>query len=298
VGRDIVLLTNPASGRGRGSRTAAIVVPRLREAGFQVHSVEGRDAAEASELARGAVGDGVEALVVVGGDGMVHLAVQAVAGTGVALGIVPAGTGNDAARLLGIPRGDPQLAADVVVASHVRTVDLGRAGGTYFVNVLSTGFDAVVSERALRMRWPQGQLRYAVATFGELRVFRPLPYVLDFDGRSLEREAMLVAVGNGPTFGGGLRITEGAEVDDGLLDVVVINAMSKGELVRTYPKLYRGTHVRHPAYEHHRVRSVTVGSPGVVAYADGERIGPLPLTARCEPGALRVLAPAPAPDRA
>jgi diacylglycerol kinase (ATP) len=83
-------------------------------------------------------------------------------------------------------------------------------------------------------------------------------------------------------------------VDDGLLDVVVINAMSKGELVRTYPKLYRGTHVRHPAYEHHRVGTITVGSPGVVAYADGERVGPLPLTARCVPGALRVVAP---PDR-
>jgi diacylglycerol kinase (ATP) len=293
VGRDIVLLTNPAAGNGRGSRTTAIVVPRLRDAGFRVHSAQGRDGDEAAALARRAVHDGADVLVVVGGDGLVHLAVQAVAGTDVALGIVPAGTGNDAARFLGIPRGDPQLAADVVVASHVRTVDLGRAGDTYFVNVLSTGFDAVVSERAQRMRRPQGQLRYAVATFGELRVFRPLPYTLDFDGRSIERDAMLVAVGNGPSFGGGLRITEGAEVDDGFLDIVVINAMSKAELVRTYPRLYRGTHVRHPAYEHHRVRSVTVGSPGVVAYADGERVGPLPLTARCEPGALRVLAPAP-----
>ncbi len=293
MARDIVLLSNPAAGRGRGSRTVAIVVPRLRDAGFRVHGREGRDAGETAELARRAVHDGTDALVVVGGDGMVHLAVQAVAGTGVALGIVPAGTGNDTARFLGIPRGDPQLAADVVVASHVRTVDLGRAGETYFVNVLSTGFDAVVSERALRMRWPRGQLRYAAATLGELRVFRPLPYTLDFEGRSLEREAMLVAVGNGPTFGGGLRITDGAEVDDGLLDVVVINAMSRPELVRTYPRLYRGSHVRHPAYEHHRVRSVTVGSPGVVAFADGERVGPLPLTARCEPGALRVLAPAP-----
>jgi diacylglycerol kinase (ATP) len=293
VARDVALLTNPAAGRGRGSRTAAIVVPRLREAGFHVRSLEGRDADEAAGLARRTVADGVEALVVVGGDGLVHLAVQALARTDVALGIVPAGTGNDAARMLGIPRGDPQLAADVVVASHVRTVDLGRAGDTYFVNVLSTGFDAVVSERALRMRWPGGQARYAAATLAELRVFRPLDYALDFDGRSLERQAMLVAVGNGPTFGGGLRITDGAELDDGLLDVVVINAMSKRELVRTYPRLYRGTHVRHPAYEHHRVRSLTIGSPGVVAYADGERVGPLPLTARCAPGALRVLAPPP-----
>jgi diacylglycerol kinase (ATP) len=102
---------------------------------------------------------------------------------------------------------------------------------------------------------------------------------------------MLVAVGNGPSFGGGLRITHGAEIDDGLLDVVVIKPMSKVELVKTYPKLYYGGHVTHPQYEHHRVRSVTVAAPGVVAYADGERVGALPLTVDVVPRALRVLVP-------
>jgi diacylglycerol kinase (ATP) len=102
--------------------------------------------------------------------------------------------------------------------------------------------------------------------------------------------AMLVAVGNGPSFGGGLRITEGALLDDGLLDVVVIKPMSRGGLVRTYPKLFSGTHVTHPQYEHHRVRSVTVASPGITTYADGERFGELPLTVECAPGALTVYA--------
>jgi diacylglycerol kinase (ATP) len=100
---------------------------------------------------------------------------------------------------------------------------------------------------------------------------------------------MLVCVGNGPSYGGGLRITEGAVLDDGLLDVVIIKPMSKPDLVRTYPKLFKGTHVDHPQYEHHLVRSVTVAAPGIVSYADGERFGPLPLTVECAPGALTVL---------
>jgi diacylglycerol kinase (ATP) len=169
-------------------------------------------------------------------------------------------------------------------------VDLARSGSRRFVTVLAAGFDAVVNERANAMTWPRGQMRYNLATVAELRTFRPIPYVLELDGRPQTLEAMLVAVGNGPSFGGGLRITEGAVLDDGLLDVVIIKPMSKAGLVRTYPKLFRGTHVTVPQYEHHRVRTVTVAAPGIVSYADGERFGPLPLTVECEPGALRVLA--------
>jgi diacylglycerol kinase (ATP) len=207
------------------------------------------------------------------------------------LGIIPAGTGNDVARYLDIPRKDPQAAADVVVGSHVRTIDLAKAGPSYFVTVLAAGFDSKVNERANHMRWPKGQMRYNLATLAELRVFEPLPYTLEMDGETRRLDAMLVAVGNGPSFGGGLRITHGAEIDDGMLDVVIIKPMSKVELVKTYPKLYSGRHVTHPQYEHHRVRTVTVAAPGVVAYADGERLGALPLTVEVVPRGLRVLAP-------
>ncbi len=291
MAREIALLTNPTSGRGRGSRTASIALPRLREAGFRVHSLTGRDADEARELAQKCVADGVESLVVVGGDGMVHIAVQALAGTETALGIIPAGTGNDVARDLGIPRADTQAAADVVVGSRARRIDLARTGAQHFVTVLAAGFDAVVNERANAMTWPRGQLRYNLATLLELRVFQPLPYTLELDGAVRRVEAMLVAVGNGPSFGGGLRITHGASFDDGWLDVVIIKTMSKLGLVRTYPQLFTGKHTSHPQYEHHRVRSVTVAAPGIVAYADGERIGALPLTVDVQPLALKVLVP-------
>ena len=288
--QEIALLTNPTSGKGRGARARDAALARLRQAGVRVRTSEGRDADEALDLARRAVGEGTDALVVVGGDGMVHLGVQAVAGTGTPLGIIPAGTGNDVARYFDLPRKDWVAAAERVVAGQARTVDLARSGTKHFMTVLAAGFDAIVNERANRMTWPKGQMRYNIATLAELRTFEPIPYTIELDGEQHTLEAMLVAVGNGPSFGGGLRITEGAVLDDGLLDVVIIKPMSKPALIRTYPKLFKGTHVTHPAYEHHRVRSVTVAAPGIVSYADGERFGALPLTVECDPGALRVLA--------
>ena len=288
--REIALLTNPMAGKGKHGHVHDEALRRMREAGLVVRDLQGRDADEALDLARQCVADGVEALVVCGGDGMVHIAVQAVATSSTALGIIPAGTGNDVARYFDIPRKDPAAAADKVITGRTRTIDLARSGSRYFVTVLAAGFDAVVNERANRMTWPKGQMRYNIATLAELRVFEPLPYTIQIDDLRLELDAMLVAVGNGPSFGGGLRITEGALLDDGMLDVVIIKPMSKPGLIRTYPKLFKGTHVTHPQYEHHLARSVTIAAPGIVSYADGERFGPLPLTVECAPGALTVLA--------
>jgi diacylglycerol kinase (ATP) len=288
--REIALLTNPMAGKGKHGHVRDHALQRMRDAGLVVRDLQGRDADEALDLARQCVADGVDAVVVCGGDGMVHIALQAVATSPTPLGIIPAGTGNDVARYFDIPRTDPVAAADRVIAGRTRTVDLARSGSRYFVTVLAAGFDAIVNERANRMTWPKGQMRYNIATLAELRVFEPLPYILQIDDLRLELDAMLVAVGNGPSFGGGLRITEGALLDDGMLDVVIIKPMSKPGLIRTYPKLFKGTHVTHPQYEHHLARSVTIAAPGIVSYADGERFGPLPLTVECAPGALTVLA--------
>ncbi|CAM3818492.1 YegS/Rv2252/BmrU family lipid kinase [Nocardioides marinus] len=295
----VALLTNPTSGKGRGARGREATLDVLRGTDVEVLDLVGADADEALAMARRAVPD-VDALVVCGGDGLVHLAVQALADSSTALGVVPAGTGNDVARYLDLPRRDPAAAAHAIVAAlchpedprRRRRIDLARAGDKHFVTVLAAGFDAKVNERANAMTWPRGQMRYNIATLAELRTFAPISYTLDLDGETRSLEAMMVAVGNGPSFGGGLRITEGAVLDDGLLDVVVIKPMGKGELVRTYPKLFSGTHTTHRQYEHHRVRRVTVAAPGIVTYADGERFGPLPLTVECAPGALEVLTPA------
>jgi len=288
---EIALLTNPTAGKGRGAAVAGRVLPRLREAGYVVRNLVGRDPQEAGHLAEQCVADGVESLVLVGGDGMVHVAAQALAGSTTRLGLVPAGTGNDVARNLGVPLRDVDAAVDIVLRGRERCIDLARVGPTYFVTVLCAGFDAIVNERANRMRWPRGQMRYNLATVAELTTFHPMSYVMDLDGEEQRFDAMLVSVGNGPSFGGGLRITEGALLDDGLLDVVVIRPMGKIELVRTYPKLFKGTHVHHPAYRHHRAKRITIAAPGITAYADGERIAALPLTIEIAPAALHVLVP-------
>lgn len=289
MSRQIALLTNPVAGRGHAHRLQDLVVERLVAAGHEVDLVVGSDAEESVALARKAVADGVDTVVALGGDGMVHTAVQAVAGTDVHLGVVPLGTGNDYARSLGLPLGDPVAAADVVARGAGRRLDVARCGDRWFATVMAAGFDAAVNERANRMRWPHGDLRYTIATFAVLRRWSAVPYTLSLDGEERRLDAMLLAVANTDSYGGGLQIPAGAVPDDGLLDVIIIKPTSKLEFLKVFPQVRTGEHVNHPAFQRVRVRSVTVAAPGVTAYADGERFGPLPLTVECVPGAVSVL---------
>ncbi|MEP6665009.1 MAG: YegS/Rv2252/BmrU family lipid kinase [Nocardioidaceae bacterium] len=289
--RRCALLVNPTAGKGRHQHLVPAVQVRLAAADLDVTRMQGADGDEAADLARQAVDDGYDLLVVMGGDGIVHLAVQSVAMSETALGVIATGTGNDVARYLDLPRRNPVAAAEIIGRGVTRRMDLARAGTTYYVTVLAAGFDSLVNERANAMTWPTGQMRYNLATLAELRVFNPLSYTLELDGERRQLQAMLVAVGNGPSYGGGLRICEGALLDDGQLDVVIIKPISKPELLRVYPKLFKGTHVTHRSYEHHRVSRVSIAVPGVVAYADGERLAPLPLTVEAVPAALTVCVP-------
>lgn len=289
--RDVALLVNPTAGRGRGARAGRVAAERLTAAGIAVRVLQGRDVREAADLAGEAVADGAGALVVVGGDGMVHLGVQAVVGTSTPLGVVPAGTGNDLARALGLPLRDPLGAAEVVVAGARRRIDLGRSEGQWFAGVVAAGFDARVNDRVNRMRWPRGPRRYDLATLAELGVFRPITYRMELDGETTELDAMLVAVGNIPSYGGGLRITPDASLDDGEFDVVVVAPVSKATLVRVFPRVRRGTHLAHPAVSVRRARSVRLDAAGVTAYVDGERLGPLPRSFEVVPAAVEVFTP-------
>ena len=291
----LALLVNPTSGRQRADQVAELAAGRLRRAGHTCVVVRHPQAAAAHDELATLIGSGLDGVVVIGGDGAVHGVLALLAGHDVTLGLVPCGTGNDLARTLGLPTKDPSAAVDVVCGGAVRTIDLALAGDAHVATVVASGFDSKVNERANAMTWPRGNMRYNLAIAAELRSFRPLAFTLELDGTTIEREAMLVAVGNGPSFGGGLRICEGAAIDDGLLDVVVINPVSKAKLLRVFPQLYRGTHTSIPEFERHRVRRVTLSSPDVVAYGDGERLGPLPITTSVVPGALRVFAPAPPP---
>ncbi|WP_328482913.1 diacylglycerol kinase [Streptomyces sp. NBC_00377] len=293
---EITLFVNPAAGRGRGALAARPAASALREAGYSVRTVLGTDAEDALVRARAAVAGGTGALIAVGGDGLAHLALQAVAGTRTPLGLVAAGTGNDLARALGLPVRDPagaaRLVADALKGARIRDIDLGRAGDRWFGTVLASGFDSRVNDRGNRMRWPAGRVKYDLAMLAELAAFRPFPYRITLDdGAVREVEATLVAVGNGSSYGGGMRICPGADLADGLFDVTVVGDCSRTTLLRVFPKVYRGTHVGHPAVSVHRAAKVEIAAAGVSGYADGERLGALPLTARCVPGAVRVIGP-------
>lgn len=291
---EITLFVNPTAGRGRGAHAAQPAASALRDAGFSVRTVLGEDADDALRRAREAVAGGTGALVAVGGDGLMSLALQAVAGTRTPLGVVAVGTGNDFARALGLPIRDPaaagRLAAEALKGSAVREIDLGRVGDRWFGSVLASGFDSRVNDRGNRMRWPGGRFKYDLAILAELAAFRPIAYRMSLDGGPVrEIAATLIAVGNGSTYGGGMRICADAVMDDGLFDVTVVGDCSRTTLLKVFPRVYKGTHLSHPVVTTHRVSSVSLEAVGVTAYADGEPLGALPLTATSVPGAVRVL---------
>ncbi|MEU8793543.1 diacylglycerol kinase [Streptomyces sp. NPDC048643] len=293
---EITLFVNPTAGRGRGAHAAQPAASAFRAAGFSVRTVLGEDAADGLARARAAVADGTGALVAVGGDGMANLALQAVAGTDTPFGLVPVGTGNDFARALGLPLGDPaaaaRLTADALNEDRLRAVDLGRVDGTWFGTVLASGFDSRVNDRGNRMRLPVGRFKYDLAMLAELAAFRPFAYRLTLDGgETREIEATLVAVGNGSSYGGGMRICPGADLGDGLFDITVVGNCGRATLLTVFPKVYRGTHVDHSVVTVHRAARVELVAAGVTGYADGEPLGALPLTAECIPGAVRVALP-------
>jgi len=295
----LVVAVNPTASFGAGGGTGDEVAEALAAAGHDVVvlSESGFDelrAASGAQLERGA-----DALVVVGGDGMVSLGANLLAGTRTPLGIVPSGTGNDVARGLGIPVGNTEAALRMLLAAldhEARVIDAGRAtradgSAVWFAGVLSAGFDAIVNDRANRMRWPRGPRRYTLAMLGELVRFRPLSYRLTVDGVVREVRGMLVSVANGTSIGGGMLIAPDARFDDGLLDVFVVGALSKLEFIRIFPSVFAGRHLGHPAVSIVRGSSIRIEADAVVAYADGERVGPLPLDVEVVPGALRLLAP-------
>lgn len=290
------IIVNPTSGKNTGARIGLEALTLLRAAGVEVVDLSAADALGATERGRAAIADrAVDAVVVAGGDGMVHLGANLCAGTEVPLGIIAAGTGNDVARELGLPVRDAAKAVERLLAGNTRRIDAARtvtASGEsrWFLGVLAAGFDAVVNERANTWRWPKGRARYNLAILRELPVFRAIPYRLVLDGEEVRTDAMLVAVGNGPSYGGGMKVTPDALFDDGLLDVLVLHRVSTPEFLRVFPSVFKGAHTAHPAVEVLRARSVRLEATGIVAYADGERFGPLPMTVEAVPGALTVLA--------
>jgi YegS/Rv2252/BmrU family lipid kinase len=289
---DVAVLVSPAAGRGRARALSGEVLDELRAGGLKPAVLPATTGAEAEQQAADAVAAGTGAVVAIGGDGSAHAALQAVAGTSTPLAVIPAGTGNDLSLALGIPRNPvaaARVAAEDLLTGQVRAVDAGRTGGRWWATVLCCGFDSAVSDRANRLRWPKGRRRYDVAILAELAQLRPRELTLVLDGEEQNIPVTLVAVGNTPWYGGGMKVCPGADPSDGLFDVTVVGPLRRLELVRQRPRLTDGTHIENAAVTVHRVARVELSSPGVTTYADGEPVAPLPAVAECVPGALRIV---------
>ncbi|MFC4003384.1 diacylglycerol/lipid kinase family protein [Prauserella oleivorans] len=292
MGLHAALAVHPDSGMGAAARIAGTVAHRLRRHVDRLDLLAANTVEHYRALLAESRAAGLDVLVVVGGDGAAHQAVQFCAGTDIALGVVPAGTGNDLARALGMPA-DPLTAVDAVVAGlrqgRTHRIDLGRAGDTWFSTVLCAGFDAAVNERANRWRYPRGPRRYDLAILAELASFRSREVCIRTEAGVHELRATLVAVGNTAWYGGGVPICPDARPDDGVFDVTVVGQATRRELIRMLPSLRSGRHLDHPAVTTLRAREVSLSGIGWPAYADGEPLGTLPVSVNCVPRALAVL---------
>ena len=284
-----VLLFNPSSGGGKGRRIAKSVKEHLLSVNLEVKEVSGSDYEDARFKFKEFIAhhnSEVTAVAVVGGDGMVHLAIQELAGSAIPMALFPAGTGNDFARALNLNLKDPIANLRSYLQQPPIFVDLGKVNGRFFADILSTGFDSIVNERANRMRFITGRMKYNIAILLVLSTFKPKSYRFRIDAIDFTTKAMLIAVSNGQSYGGGMKVTPDARIDDGLFDVMILGPVSKIEFLKVFPKVFSGSHIDHPAVKIIRGSTVTIEAEAI-AYADGERMGELPVTAHIAPATLR-----------
>ena len=286
------LVINPVAGQGKGATVGTYVAGYLNSRGIKYEIIIGRSGLDQADslqrfLDRNPDCSGV---IAVGGDGLLHLVLQKITPAQVPLAVIPAGTGNDFVRTLGWSPDDVDAILQAVLSKNPQSVDLGLVDGEWFAAILSTGFDSIVNEKANTMSWPKGPMKYNVAIAIELPRFSPHHYEIVLDDRTISTQAMLIAVANGRSYGGGMLVCPHADIADGYFDVMVLHPVSKLEFIKVFPRVFKGTHITHPAVEIVRSKSVNISSDAV-AYADGERIGQLPVSAQCISGALMTWLP-------
>lgn len=288
--RRACLIVNPSAGGGRGARRIPEAEAALQELGVPVRTVRTRSLQHAEELAAGAAADG-EVAVALGGDGLVGRVAGALAGGDGLLGILPGGRGNDCARSLGIPK-DASRACRVIATGAERRLDLGDVDGRPFIGIASCGFDSDANRIANDAPAFLGNLVYAYGALRALLAWKPARFDLRLDGDERSFSGWSVAAANSKAYGGGMLLAPDAELDDGVLDVVISHRSTKRRFLRSLPKTFKGTHVHEPEVEVLRASEVRIAADRPFAmYADGDPIADLPATVRVRPGAVRVLVP-------
>ena len=283
----LILFANPTSGRGKGAKVLAIIEKYLISQNLHFILISTSSLNQSLLLLKGNIQKYPEAkVIVIGGDGMVHAAINNIENN--PIGLIPAGTGNDFARALGLALDDPISSIKRATSANIDLVDLGKVGEDYFAAICSTGFDSIVNERANGLKWPHGKMKYNIAMLLELSRFQPKSYKIVVDGKSLETQAMLIAIANGLSYGGGMKVCPAAQLQDGLLDIMILGPVSKFEFIRIFTSVFKGLHITHPAVSIFQGRSIQI-TADAVGYADGERIGNLPLNISISPNRMKVL---------
>ena len=281
-----LVVVNPKAGLGAAASLATQVVGFLQSHDLAYRMISPNGAAETKALVAESLRNGeATRLLSVGGDGLFHLLLQFAIEFKVPLAIVPGGTGNDFYRTLGWFDHELDDYLKHLNSTPPSLVDVGVVDGEYFGAVLSSGFDSVVNERANKMKWPKGPAKYNAAIVLEFPKFQPIEFKIFADEKILEVEAMLIAIGNGSSYGGGMRVCPDAVLNDGLFDIMILHPVSKLEFIKVFPTVYKGTHVEHPQVEVIRAKAIRIES-SAVAYADGERIGQLPVQVESLPQSL------------
>lgn len=293
------LVINPTAGGNRGASDGQSARAVLDSSEHEVIDLSGESYEAAKAAIKTAIANkAIDALVLVGGDGMAHLGVNVCANTKVPMAIVPAGTGNDSAGIFGMPMDNPAGSTRLILEnlSNPKPIDAieieHSQGKTWAIGSASAGFDALVNARANRMKWPAGPMKYYLAMLLELASFKAIRYRSKIDGIAKDFEAMLCVVSNSGVFGGGMLVVPEASVTDSKLDLLILNKISRFKLVKIFPRVYKGTHVTDPAVELMKATKVEIAADGMPIYSDGEYVGQAPFTANVVPGALLVIAPA------
>ncbi|MGJ9413623.1 diacylglycerol/lipid kinase family protein [Aeromicrobium sp. CF4.19] len=294
--RSFSFLVNPTSGGGAAPGAVVPVARILRDRGASVEVTYSPGPRATLDLVTAAVDRG-DVVVSVGGDGMLSSIAGEVAGRGGTLGVVPAGRGNDFARMLRLPD-DPAAVAEILLEAEPTPTDLITAtlpdGSVRVVaGSVYAGVDARTADLVNRMRWVPKKVQYPVATVRALATFRAARYTLDIDGVRRHFTGATVVVANSGYYGKGMLIAPPASVDDGELDVVVIEAAGRLDMIRSFPKVYDGAHVALDQVHLFRGRVIALtADPEVSMGGDGEplgALGPDPVRIEVVPAAVRVL---------
>jgi len=283
----VPILISPDAGRGEAASAAGTVVDALRALGAEPDDITGSSATESLAAARAEVSSGAERLIVIGGDGLVNLGLQAVATSPTILGVVPVGTGNDFVRGIAGFETDIGAAAQQALGDAAELDAIHTSHG-WIASVATAGFAGDVNSRANKIRWPSGPKRYSVATMLELPRMRLRDLTLEVDGEVHELQAALIAVGNTAWFGGGMQICPAADPADGMLEVTVVEDVGRIEMLRFFSRVFKGTHLGHAKVSTFSGHEIGLRCPGLELWGDGELLGAAPVVLKAKPGALRL----------